>query len=333
MYKDVNVNLGNKDAEMINVSQESGFEQEEEDAYVTLTAVYDTQKTEGPMQSSSVSSDFTEKLINFENVSPADNEIASLMDTTVRTEEPSGQKFTLFTIPIMVIPTTIPPPPHFFNPLPQQTTPTPTPTTSEVTAVFPALPDFASVFRFNDRVTNLERDLSEIKQGEAILKEIQSHNTKCREEAQAEKQEYIDLVDSSVRTIIIEEVKTQLHQILPKAVLVFATPAAASLSEYELMKILLDKIEESKSHLRADYKKKLYDALEDKLPKDQRSKEEKSSSSSKGTSRSHHKSSGKSAHAKEPSHTVDDSEVQKNQEFNTGNNDEQPDDEVASKND
>ncbi|GJY38622.1 copia protein [Tanacetum coccineum] len=46
-------------------------------------------------------------------------------------------------------------------------------------------------------------------------------------------------------------------------------------------------------------------------------KEGKSSSSSKGTSRSHHKSSGKSAHVEEPSHTVDDSGVQKNQEFDT----------------
>ncbi|GJY12121.1 hypothetical protein Tco_0381430 [Tanacetum coccineum] len=223
------------------------------------------------------------------------------------------------------------------------------------------------------------------KLGEAIHKASQSHNAECREEAQAEKQEYIDRVDSSVRTIIREEVKTQLPQILPKAVLDFATPstyeAAASLLEYELMKILLDKIEESKSHLRADYRRKIYDALvesyntdkdlfntygevftlkrsrddkdkdqdisagsdrgmkrrksskEAESPKDQRLKEGKSSSSSKGTSRSHHKSSGKSAHAEEPSHIVDDSGVQKNQEFDTSNNDEQPDDEAASKND
>ncbi|GJW26145.1 hypothetical protein Tco_0039956 [Tanacetum coccineum] len=262
LYKDVNVNLRKEDVEMTNVdqggadqhnvSQESGFEQEEEDAHVTLTTVHDTQKTKGLMQSSSISSDFTKKLLNFDNVSSADNEIASLMDTTVRTEEPSGQTSTLFNIPITVIPTTIPPPPYFFNPLPQQTTPTPKPTTSEVTTAFPALPDFASVFRFNDRVTNLERDLSEIKQVD-------------QEEAQADKQEYIDLIDLSVRTIIKEELKTQLPHILPKAVSDFATPstyeAAASLSEYELMKILLDKIEESKSHLRADYKRKFYDAL------------------------------------------------------------------------
>ncbi|GJS19799.1 hypothetical protein Tco_0448431 [Tanacetum coccineum] len=85
-----------------------------------------------------------------------------------------------------------------------------------------------------------------------------------------------------------EEVKTQLPQILPQAVSDFATPVieknvteslkatvltrsssqpksfyevAALLSEFKLTKILLDKMEESKSHLRADYKKKLYDAL------------------------------------------------------------------------
>ncbi|GKD37544.1 hypothetical protein Tco_1257751 [Tanacetum coccineum] len=130
-------------ADQHNVSQESGFEQEEEDAHVTLTTVHDTQKTEGPMQSSSVSSDFTKKLLNFENVSPADNKIASLMDTRVHHEEPSGQTSTLFTVPI----TSIPPTPHFFNPLPQQTTPTLTPITSEATTSFHALLDFSFVFK------------------------------------------------------------------------------------------------------------------------------------------------------------------------------------------
>nr|GFB14690.1 hypothetical protein [Tanacetum cinerariifolium] len=97
LYKDVNVNLGNKDVDMTdadqggigqqNVSQESGFEQVEEDAHVTLTPVLDTQKTNESIQSSSVSSEFTSKLLNLENPSLADNEIASLMDTTVRHEE------------------------------------------------------------------------------------------------------------------------------------------------------------------------------------------------------------------------------------------------------
>ncbi|GKD43285.1 hypothetical protein Tco_1267930, partial [Tanacetum coccineum] len=58
LYEDVNVNLGNEDTDMTNadqgaseqqnVSQESGFEQVEEDAHVTLTPVLDTQKADEP---------------------------------------------------------------------------------------------------------------------------------------------------------------------------------------------------------------------------------------------------------------------------------------------
>ncbi|GKD74743.1 hypothetical protein Tco_1333025 [Tanacetum coccineum] len=328
LYKDVNVNLRKEDVEINdanqsgadqhNVSQESRFEQEEEDAH----------------------SYFTEKLLNFKNFSLADNEIASLMDTTIRNEEPSSQTSTLFTIPITVFPTTIPPPPHFFNPLPQQTTPTPTPTTSEVTIAFPAL-----VFRFNDRVTNLERDLSEMKQvdryaqaissipaiidchmdnklGEAIHKAIQSHNAECKEEAQAEKQEYIDLADSSMKTIIKEEVKTQLPQILPKVVLDFATPVIEQNVTESLEATVLAKS--------SSQPKSTYEAAASLL-KDPKSIESKSTSSSKGTSRSQHKSSGKSAHAEEPNHTVGDSGVQQNQKFDMGSNDEEPDDEAATK--
>ncbi|GKD75767.1 hypothetical protein Tco_1334049 [Tanacetum coccineum] len=102
LYKDVNVNLSKEDVEMTDADQGVA-----------------NQQNVSQESSSSVSFDFIEKLLNFENVSPADNEIASLMDTTVHTKEPSGQTSTLFTVPITVILTTIPPPPHFFNPFPQ----------------------------------------------------------------------------------------------------------------------------------------------------------------------------------------------------------------------
>ncbi|GJV84423.1 hypothetical protein Tco_1524321 [Tanacetum coccineum] len=184
LYKDVNVNLGNKDVDLTdadqggadqqNVSLQSGFEQVEEDAHVTLTPVLDTQKSGGPTQRSFISSDFTIKLLNLDNPSLADNEIASLMDTTA----------------------------HHAIAIPDITS------------------NFASVFKFNERVINLEKDLSEIKQvdqyaqalssipaivdcymdnkhGEAINKAIQEHNFDCREEAQVEKMEYIELVDST----------------------------------------------------------------------------------------------------------------------------------------
>ncbi|GJR70507.1 hypothetical protein Tco_0016572 [Tanacetum coccineum] len=136
---------------------DSGFEQVEEDVHVTLTLV-------------SVSYNFISKLLNLENPSLADNEIASLMDTTVRHKEP--------------------------------------------------------------RVINLEKDPSEIKQvdqysqalsfipaivdryidntlGEAIHKAILAHNLDYREEAQAENRDYIELIDTSIRVILKEEINTQ----------------------------------------------------------------------------------------------------------------------------
>ncbi|GJS76960.1 hypothetical protein Tco_1410510 [Tanacetum coccineum] len=288
------------------------------------------------MQSSSVSSDFTSKLLNLENPSPADNEIASLMDTTSHHEEPGSHTSSLYTVLITTVPEitsvftiTIPPPPPFFNPLPQQATPTPTPTptASETTTSFPTLLDFAFVSKFNERVTNLENDMSEMKQvdqyaqalssipaivdryidkklREAIQKAIQAHNLDCRQEAQDEKREYIELVDTSMReAVVLTKSSSQ-----PKS----TYEAAASLSESD----------------RGTKRRK--SSKEAESSRDSRSKENKSSSTSKGTYHSQHKSFGKSAHAEEPSHIADDSGVLHNQEFNTGNNDEQPADKEAS---
>nr|GEW60801.1 hypothetical protein [Tanacetum cinerariifolium] len=323
-------------------------------------------KTEGSMQSSSALFNFTEKLLSFENVSLADNKIASLMETTVHNDKPSGQTSTLFTVPIMVIPTTILPPPHFFNPLPQQTTPTPTPTTSKATTSFPTLLDFSSIFKFNDRVTKLETNLSQMKQvdqyaqaissipaiidrfinnklGEAIYKVIQSHNAECREQAQAKKHDYIDLVDSSLRNIIRLEVKTQLPQILPKAVSDFSTPVIRRNVTESLEAVVL---------ARADYKRELYDALINSYNTDKdlfetygevftlkrsRDEKDKDHDPSAGSDRGRKEESlaRKPSHKNiqdEPSHIVNDSGVQK-KEFNTGNNDELPNDEAAPKND
>ncbi|GKC00341.1 hypothetical protein Tco_0986477 [Tanacetum coccineum] len=201
---------------------------------------------------------------------------------------------------------------------------------TDTTTSFPSLPDFSSVFKFNDKVTNLEKDLSEIKQ-----------------------------VD-------------QYAQALSFIPAISTYEAAASLSEFELTKILIEKIEKNKSYDKADYKRELYNALvkyyqnekdlfdtygevftlkrsldgrdKDQDPsarsdretkrresskeadssRDSRSKEKKSSSTSKHASHSQHKPSGKSAHAEELSHKVNDSGVQQDQKFDMGNNVEQP---------
>nr|GEU73969.1 hypothetical protein [Tanacetum cinerariifolium] len=214
----------------------SGFEQEEEDAHVTLTPVLDIQKTGGLTQSSSVSSDFTRKLLNLDNPSPTNNEITSLMNTIAYHATEIPKITSSFTTP------TLPPLP-FFNPI--------------------------------------------------------------LEEAQDEKREYIELVDS-----------------------MSSYEAATTLFEFELTRILIDKIEKNKSFDVADYKREIYDALvksynTDKDIFESYGEENKSSSTSKDASQSQHKSSRKSAHVEEPSHNVKDLGMQQDQEFITGDNDEQ----------
>ncbi|GJV33217.1 hypothetical protein Tco_1393617 [Tanacetum coccineum] len=367
LYDDVNVNLGNKDTDMTitnqgasdqqNVSQESGFEQVEEDSYVTLTLVIYTQKTGDTTQSSSVSSDFTSKLLNLDNPSLADNEIASLMDTTAQHVTVIPEITSSFT-------TIVPPPPYFLYSLQQEATPTPTPTTfatttsTNLTVTLPEIPNFASIFKFNQRMK------------EAVDVAIQLRTNKLREEAQAENQEFLNQVDSTMKTIIKDQVKAQVSKIMPKIekyvteslgaeVLVRSTnqpqmayAVAASLFEFELKEILIDKMEANKLINRSDNRNNLYNALvksynsdkgiitsygdivllkrgRDDQDKDEDPSEKKSSSTSKDAS--HHKSSGKSAHAEEPSHTIEDSGMQQDQEFITGDNDEQPADKEVTK--
>nr|GEW06002.1 hypothetical protein [Tanacetum cinerariifolium] len=216
----------------------------------------------------------------------AENEIASLMDTSTHHTRTIPKITSSFTTPT-------PPPPKFFNPLSQQATPTPTLMASETIALLPALPDFAFVFKFNERVTNLE---------EVINKAIQAHNFDCRKEAQVEKREYIELVDSTVRIIIKEEVNAQLPQILPQAILDVATLIIEKNVNKSLEATILT-----------------------------RSKAKNSLGTSKDASQSQHQSFGKSIHVKEPSHTVKDLCMQQDQEFVTGDNDEQPADKEVPK--
>nr|GEX47831.1 hypothetical protein [Tanacetum cinerariifolium] len=171
LYEDVNVKLENNDDKMTdanqegseqqNISQESGFEQEE-DVHVTLTMVFDAQKANEPVQSSSVSSDLTSKFLNLENRSLADNEFASLMETSA----PHATAILEITFSFT---TTTPPPPLLFNPLLQQLTPTiTTPTFITITSINPTMPlpeilNFAYVFKFNQRVFALESEMCELK--------------------------------------------------------------------------------------------------------------------------------------------------------------------------
>ncbi|GKF89121.1 hypothetical protein Tco_0263084, partial [Tanacetum coccineum] len=131
------------------------------------------QKTESSKQSSSISSDFANKFLILDNVSLVVDKVSSIMNVKNRQEESSTQAPSLFTVPEMAIPktsithaTTIPPTISMITPLLQLMTPSPTRTTVPTTTLIPALPDFSSLFGFDQRVSTLETKLSQLKQAD-----------------------------------------------------------------------------------------------------------------------------------------------------------------------
>ncbi|GKG41172.1 hypothetical protein Tco_0470384, partial [Tanacetum coccineum] len=94
-------------------------------------------------------------------------------------------------------------------------------TTTDPTTSLPIIPNFSSLFKFESRVSNLERDMSELKQTnqytttflsipgifdaylatkmqEAVNVAIQLQTNQLREEAQADNQDFIDRIDTSM---------------------------------------------------------------------------------------------------------------------------------------
>ncbi|GKA20420.1 hypothetical protein Tco_0700409 [Tanacetum coccineum] len=131
-------------------------------------------------------------------------------------------------------------------------------------------------------------DLLSTRIGYATRTALESYTKDFEKKAQEERKLYIDVVEKLVKDIIKDEVKSLLPQILPKEVSDFATPmiqstiteslenvvlaksssqpqstykAATSLIEFELKKILIEKLEKSKSYRAAKEHRNLYDAL------------------------------------------------------------------------
>ncbi|GJX94445.1 hypothetical protein Tco_0349031 [Tanacetum coccineum] len=265
------------------------------------------QNADEPVQSSSVSSEFTNKLLNLDNPSLADNEIASLMDTTAQHAIVIPEITSSFT-------TTIPPPPPFLHPLQQEATPTPTPITFITTSINPTITlseilNFASVFKFDQRVSAIESELSELKQTNQFAEAVSSIPGIVDSYIASKMKE---AVDSIMKKIIKDQVKAQVSKIMPK-----------------IEKGRDEDKDEDPSAGSNRRKKRRKSGKDAETTKDSRSKENKSSSTSKDTS--HHKFSGKSAQAGEPSHTVEDSDMKQDQEFIMGDNDEQPDDKEVTK--
>ncbi|GJU52512.1 hypothetical protein Tco_1226226 [Tanacetum coccineum] len=189
LYGDLNLNLDRQDAEMTDAQTN----QETEEAHVTLT----TEPQVVQQQSSFVSSDLVDKFIN---PSP-DTGIDSILNPNVAVSVTPSSDTTIPQPPIPII-------------QPQHQTYDSTTTTTILTTTLPEIPNFASLFCFDRRVSSLEIELSELKQTNQFAKVVASipgivdnyltskmkdtvdvvvqlKSNKLREEAQAENQDFL----------------------------------------------------------------------------------------------------------------------------------------------
>ncbi|GJT68377.1 hypothetical protein Tco_1019857 [Tanacetum coccineum] len=217
--KDTNANLEGRDDVMTDVIlPQVQATQEIEDTHVTLTLV----NPDGQQQSSSVSSGF----------------------------------------PSFFAPTNRPPTP---NPLfiqlqqPPILTPATTPSSS-----LQNLPDFALLFALSSIPGIVDQYLAN-KLKEAVDVAVQLKYDRIREEAHTKNQQFLDSIDEGMKKVIKEQVKKEVSKITPKIeklvneqleseVLVRSSKeaktshaVAANLSELELKKILIDKMEANNS--------------------------------------------------------------------------------------
>nr|GEY66509.1 hypothetical protein [Tanacetum cinerariifolium] len=255
--------------------------------------------------------------------------------------------------PPLLSATTLPPP---STPLITNLQQTPVTSPANVPSSSPQdLLNFGSFIGFDHRLKALEDNFSEFMQTYQFAKAISSIlGIVDTDEAQAENEDFLNKLDENIKKIIKEQVKepvkAQVSKILPKIkktvneqlkneVLTrsfseFKTyhAIAANLSELELKKILIDKMERNKSIHRSAEQKNLHKALlklmnltnsylihmARKKPKSTSAPKEKTSiSTDKSTegSKSHHKSASESVQAEEPMYTAKDLDT--HQEFDT----------------
>ncbi|GJX84588.1 hypothetical protein Tco_0335362 [Tanacetum coccineum] len=372
IYDDVNVEL--KDAELDNeekgdeemtcdknvnvehgeVSKEVPGDQVKDDAQATVTAALATQKTEVPLQSSSISSDYATKFLNFDNIPSGEMEIISMMDIKVQHEDPSIQTSPLLTIPVTVIletlttpATTIPPPIPPFIPLQQQSTPIPTPTTTEATTSTTVVHDSETLSVINPlRATIKSEVLTAVKEylgtslDDALYKKSVEDIRKVKMEHATKQQESKYTIKSSDKAALKEfDQKRALFETMTASKTFNKHPKYKALYHALMESILADEDAMDKGVADIQKKRKPDDADKDedhlvgpdqglkrkKTGKDaEPSKKAKSTESSKGTTKFQPKSTGKSVQAEETVYKAGDTQVPQNLGEDTGNTDEPP---------
>ncbi|GKC46823.1 hypothetical protein Tco_1064545 [Tanacetum coccineum] len=293
--KDTNTNLEGRDDVMTDVLlPQVQATQEIEDTHVTLTPV----NPDGQQQSSSVSSGFVSNMLNPNQDTGVDDIFEQHAEATSLTDTP----VTAIVEPSFSAPTNHPPTPNPLVIQLQQPpilTPATTPSSSlqnlpNFASLFgfdyrlKSLEDNFSELRQTNQYAEALSSIPGIvdqylanKMQEAVDVAVQLKYDRIREESNTENQQFLDSIDEGMKKVIKEQVKKEVSKITPKIeklvndqleseVLVRSSKeaktshaVAANLSELELKKILIDKMEANNSINRSDIQRQLYKALVD----------------------------------------------------------------------
>ncbi|GJR99504.1 hypothetical protein Tco_0316013 [Tanacetum coccineum] len=298
LYQDTNVNLEGRDTVMTDAPLPNvQATQETKDTHVILTALINP---EGQQQSSSVSSGFVSNMLNprpntgINSIFNLNTKETSLVDVpvTIIAEPPfvfstilpppptpliTHMQQTLVPIPIAIPSTSLQDLPNFGS-------------LSRFDHRLKTLETDFSEFKQMNQFAKADSSISVIvdtylakKMNEAIKIVIQLRSSRLRDEAQAENEDFLNKLDDNIKKIIKnqvkEQVKAQVSKILPKikktikeqleAEIMNRTSIesktslalAVNLSELELKKILIEKMEGNKSIHRSNEQKNLYKAL------------------------------------------------------------------------
>ncbi|GJW92244.1 retrovirus-related pol polyprotein from transposon TNT 1-94, partial [Tanacetum coccineum] len=202
---------------------ENVFEEEDDDLYkdvdVRSLGAEQEQERKGDEEMTNNDQNVSQesKFLILENVPPAIDEFASMMNVKILQEESSTQAPSLFTIPEMAIPETA------------------TPHTQPVSTLEIELSQLkqadvsAQVLEFvKSQLPTIVDDLLSTRIRYTTRIDLESYTKEFEKKAQEKRNLYIDVVEKLVKDIIKDEVKSLLPQILPKEVSDFASPVIQS---------------------------------------------------------------------------------------------------------
>nr|GEW11447.1 hypothetical protein [Tanacetum cinerariifolium] len=318
-----------EDSDGMNVEGDEGAN-EEDDADELYRDV--NINLEGQQQSSSVSSRFVSSMLN---LNPEG--IDSIFDSTLRVD------VLVFTAaePPLLSATTLPPPTISIILHVQQT---PAPSLANVpSSSLQDLPNFGSLFGFDHRLKTLETNFSKFMQTNQLAEAVSLIPDNQGASQGSSLQDF-----AKIKKTINEQLKAEVltHSSNSSKT---SYAIAADLSELELKKILIEKIESNNSIHRSDEQKNLYKALVDayecdklildtyrdtvtlKRHQNNKDKDEEPYARSNRASKPQHKIASESAPTEEPMHTTQDLEEPVPQEFKTCATDDQPINNLAKK--